>query len=141
MSASTSHAERRPSLMGRLVVFRMTVTSVAIVLLLVGAVFLVPKFEGIYKDMDAKLPALTRAVFRVAGAARSMPWLSAAAALSALAAVVVLPMLLPRPLGYLVTILLFFALLAAVVVVVGAVFWPYLTIMQSLTDNVTPPGG
>ncbi|HET6428189.1 MAG TPA: hypothetical protein VFJ30_07260 [Phycisphaerae bacterium] len=141
MSEDTGHSGRRASLMGRFVLFRLTVTSAAMVLLLVGAVFLVPKFEAIYKDMKVTLPAVTVAVFRAARAARSAPALSAPAAAAVLAAVMLLPALLPRPLGYVVTVLVFLALLAAVVVVVGAVFWPYVTMMQSLTDDIPRAGG
>jgi len=135
MPPNPSQPERRLSLMGRFVLFRLIVTSAAIVLLLAGAVFLAPRMEAVYKDMKVELPGLSVMVFGAARAARSAPWASLMGAAGALVAVVSLPLILPRPLNYLLTIVLFVGLFAAVAVVAAAIFWPYLTMLQSLTDG------
>jgi len=141
MSADTDHSEPRPSPMRQFVIFRLTITSAAMAMMLIGAVFLVPALQASYQGMGAELPPLSVAVFRVFAAARTMPWLSVAAGVVILGAATVLPALLPSPLGTLVRVLMFFALLATVLVVVAAMFWPYVTTMRSLTDSMTAPPG
>ncbi|MHC4716396.1 MAG: hypothetical protein ACYS5V_05455 [Planctomycetota bacterium] len=138
MSGTEGHTRKRRSPLGWYVLARMVVTSAAVLVILAGGVLLVPRFEAIYKDMNVELPRLTVLVFDVARTARSAPWAAVPAALAALAAVIVVPLILPRPLGYVASLLMLLGLLAAAAVMAGAVFWPYATMLRSLTDRATP---
>ena len=135
MTGNGAHANKRPSVLSRFILFRLTVTSVVLVLVGVGAMFLAPRLEAVYKDMKVELPGLSVRVFDAVRAARARPLGALAAAVAALAAVVVVPLVLPRPLRYVLTIGFFIALLVAAAVAAGGIFWPYLTMLRSLTDS------
>ena len=107
------------------------------VLLTVAPLFVVPRFEDIFRDFGTKLPAVTVALLRLsralAGGLVVVVWV-----LAAVPVVVSIPLgLTGRRMLRLVTFLL---LAGAVLWVVLALFMPYVTLIQTVSGGAKKGG-